>query len=176
MPPDFNRTVLYPPQKWKIEGELNPTYKCGPPIRVSPMEFPDPSGLMSDTIAVASWQVGCNITRPTKRNSRYVLSQKLNFNYILYICILSTNNISLCHSTGVVYPSLPTTMTQCCHATPVHVVAQTHLRVTQTHNPSSSHLMHSSSPLRIVLKRQWLGQSSSTGISPTLYPVTIIVV
>ncbi|KAJ4813249.1 Protein COBRA [Rhynchospora pubera] len=86
MPPDLNRTILYPPQKWKIEGELNPTYKCGPPIRVSPMEFPDPSGLMSDTIAVASWQIGCNITHPTKRKSRCCVSFSAYYNDSVLPC------------------------------------------------------------------------------------------
>ncbi|KAK4283408.1 hypothetical protein QN277_000360 [Acacia crassicarpa] len=63
MPPDLNRSVLNPPQNWKISGTLNPDYKCGPPIRVSPSEKPDPSGLPSNISAIASWQVVCNITR-----------------------------------------------------------------------------------------------------------------
>lgn len=45
IPPDMNRTALYPPQNWKLSGVLNPNYKCGPPMRVEPSEFPDPSGL-----------------------------------------------------------------------------------------------------------------------------------
>lgn len=57
IPPDLNRTAIYPPQNWKISGVLNPHYTCGPPKRVSPTEFPDPSGLMSHSYAMASWQV-----------------------------------------------------------------------------------------------------------------------
>ncbi|KAL6205548.1 hypothetical protein ACLB2K_022806 [Fragaria x ananassa] len=64
LPPDDNRTALTPPQKWSIYGPVNPNYVCGPPIRVAPTLFPDPSGLQSTTAAVASWQVVCNITKP----------------------------------------------------------------------------------------------------------------
>ncbi|KAJ4968970.1 hypothetical protein NE237_015671 [Protea cynaroides] len=61
MPPDLNRTKLYPPQNWMINGTFSPVYQCGPPVRVSPSEFLD---YPSNTSALASWQVGCNITRP----------------------------------------------------------------------------------------------------------------
>uniref|UniRef100_A0A2P2PK69 Uncharacterized protein MANES_03G201100 n=1 Tax=Rhizophora mucronata TaxID=61149 RepID=A0A2P2PK69_RHIMU len=64
MPPDLNRSVLVPPQNWKINGTLNPDYQCGPPVRVSPSQFEDPSGLPSNSTAFASWQVVCNITHP----------------------------------------------------------------------------------------------------------------
>ncbi|ONI13141.1 hypothetical protein PRUPE_4G205300 [Prunus persica] len=64
LPPDDNRTALTPPQKWKINGALNPSYKCGPPIRIDPTQFPDPSGLQATSASVASWQVVCNITKP----------------------------------------------------------------------------------------------------------------
>ncbi|GAB2277844.1 hypothetical protein Dimus_012547 [Dionaea muscipula] len=74
LPPDLNRTALYPPQSWKINGVLNPQYKCGPPVRVDPTEFPDPSGLASKTLAIASWQVVCNITRPKDRQTRCCVS------------------------------------------------------------------------------------------------------
>ncbi|KAJ0101578.1 hypothetical protein Patl1_04302 [Pistacia atlantica] len=47
LPPNDNRTALVPPMKWAINGLVNPNYKCGPPIRVEPTEFPDPSGLQS---------------------------------------------------------------------------------------------------------------------------------
>ncbi|XP_028788678.1 COBRA-like protein 7 [Neltuma alba] len=63
LPPDLNRSQLSPPQNWKISGTLNPDYKCGPPIRVSPSETPDPSGIPSNKSAMASWQVVCNITQ-----------------------------------------------------------------------------------------------------------------
>ncbi|XP_020594471.1 COBRA-like protein 10, partial [Phalaenopsis equestris] len=56
LPPDLNRTALNPPYKWEISGVINPHYKCGAPIRVAPAEFPDPSGLTSESIALASWQ------------------------------------------------------------------------------------------------------------------------
>ncbi|KAJ3683655.1 hypothetical protein LUZ60_013882 [Juncus effusus] len=64
MPPDLNITKITPPQNWKITGgsSLNPDYTCGPPIRVSPTQFPDPSGLESNSTAFATWQVSCNIT------------------------------------------------------------------------------------------------------------------
>ncbi|KAL3503446.1 hypothetical protein ACH5RR_037895 [Cinchona calisaya] len=75
LPPDNqNRTALTPPQNWQITGVLNPTYKCGPPIRVDPTEFPDPSGLDSTTAAIASWQVTCNITRPKPKESKCCVS------------------------------------------------------------------------------------------------------
>ncbi|KAL3505669.1 hypothetical protein ACH5RR_031051 [Cinchona calisaya] len=67
MPPDNNRSHLNPPQNWNISGTVNPDYQCGPPVRVSPSEFPDPSGLLLNTTAVASWQVVCNITQPSPR-------------------------------------------------------------------------------------------------------------
>ncbi|KAL6975308.1 COBRA-like protein 10 [Sarracenia purpurea var. burkii] len=74
MPPDLNRTALYPPQKWKIDGLLNPNYKCGPPLRINPTEFPDPSGLAATSYAIATWQVTCNITRPKAKQSRCCVS------------------------------------------------------------------------------------------------------
>lgn len=46
LPPNMNRTARNPPQNWKIESVLNPTYKCNPPFRVDPSEFPDPSGIV----------------------------------------------------------------------------------------------------------------------------------
>ncbi|CAM8893815.1 unnamed protein product [Rhodiola kirilowii] len=66
IPPDMNRTAIYPPEKWKIYGVLNPTYKCGPPVRVDATLFPDPSGLQAMSTAIASWQIVCNITRVKK--------------------------------------------------------------------------------------------------------------
>ncbi|CAN6325474.1 unnamed protein product [Urochloa humidicola] len=65
MPPDLNRTKLFPPANFKISGasSLNPDYTCGQPVPVSPTAFPDPSGLDSTTLVVATWQVVCNITK-----------------------------------------------------------------------------------------------------------------
>ncbi|GAB4849657.1 COBRA-like protein 10 [Ancistrocladus abbreviatus] len=57
-------------QNWKINGVLNPQYKCGPAVRVDPTEFPDPSGLNAKTLAVATWQVVCNITKPKEKQSK----------------------------------------------------------------------------------------------------------
>ncbi|KAK7303725.1 hypothetical protein RJT34_14638 [Clitoria ternatea] len=62
MPPNANRSMLHPPQNWAIKGTLNPDYECGTPIRVSPSESPDTTGLPSNISAIASWQVVCNIT------------------------------------------------------------------------------------------------------------------
>lgn len=74
LPPDMNRTAINPPQNWKITGMVNPQYKCGPPIRVDPTEFPDPSGIDSTSSAVASWQVTCNITRPKPKQAKCCVS------------------------------------------------------------------------------------------------------
>ncbi|XP_027172784.1 COBRA-like protein 10 [Coffea eugenioides] len=75
LPPDIqNKTSITPPQNWNITGVLNPTYKCGPPVRVDPTEFPDPSGLDSTTAAIASWQVTCNITRPKTKAAKCCVS------------------------------------------------------------------------------------------------------
>ncbi|CAL9078247.1 unnamed protein product [Musa acuminata var. zebrina] len=86
LPPDLNRTVFYPPQNWKINGFINPDYVCGPPIRVSPMEFPDPNGLMSETEAIASWQIVCNITRPKSKHSRCCVTYSAFYNESVVPC------------------------------------------------------------------------------------------
>ncbi|KAL5198901.1 hypothetical protein ABZP36_002413 [Zizania latifolia] len=64
MPPNLNRTKLYAPANFKVSGAspLNPEYTCEQPVRVSPTELPDPSGLASTTLATATWQVVCNMT------------------------------------------------------------------------------------------------------------------
>ncbi|XP_015883608.3 COBRA-like protein 10 [Ziziphus jujuba] len=86
IPPDLNRTALYPPKKWKIVGLLNPNYKCGPPIRVDPTEFPDPSGLQTTTTAIATWQIVCNITRPKGSSSRCCVSFSAYYNASVIPC------------------------------------------------------------------------------------------
>ncbi|KAK6149787.1 hypothetical protein DH2020_017312 [Rehmannia glutinosa] len=86
LPPDLNRTGLYPPERWKIEGVLNPQYKCGSIKRVDETEFPDPSGLQATTLAVASWQVICNITRPKKGQSRCCVSFSAYYNDSVVPC------------------------------------------------------------------------------------------
>lgn len=86
MPPNLNRSDLSPPQNWKISGRLNPDYKCGPPVRVSPSQFPDPSGLPSNTTAFASWQVVCNITQPKGASPRCCVSFSAYFNDSVVPC------------------------------------------------------------------------------------------
>ncbi|XP_022769802.1 COBRA-like protein 7 [Durio zibethinus] len=80
MPPDLNRTELAPPQNWKINGTMNPDYECGSPLQVSPSRFPDPSGLPSETAAVASWQVVCTITWSKETVPRCCVSYSAFFN------------------------------------------------------------------------------------------------
>ncbi|KAG0481808.1 hypothetical protein HPP92_009892 [Vanilla planifolia] len=86
LPPDLNRTALYPPQKWKITGVLNPDYKCGAPIRVSPTEFPDQSGLMAESLALASWQVVCNMTKDKPKHARCCVSFSAYYNDSVVPC------------------------------------------------------------------------------------------
>jgi len=69
MPPQLNRSSLTPPQNWEIKGDtINPDYRCGAPIRVSPNQSQDPTGLPSNISSIASWQVVCNIS--TKSSSK----------------------------------------------------------------------------------------------------------
>ncbi|KDP27873.1 hypothetical protein JCGZ_18953 [Jatropha curcas] len=86
MPPDLNRSELSPPQNWKINGTLNPDYQCGPPVRVSPSQFPDTSGLPSNSTAVASWQVVCNITQPKGASPRCCVSFSAYYNDSVIPC------------------------------------------------------------------------------------------
>ncbi|CAK9187769.1 unnamed protein product [Ilex paraguariensis] len=86
IPPDLNRTALYPPEKWKIVGVLNPDYKCGQSLRVDDTEFPDPTTLQVTTTAIASWQVVCNITSPKKRDSRCCVSFSAYYNESVIPC------------------------------------------------------------------------------------------
>lgn len=81
MPPDTsNRTSITPPLKWNIDGIINPNYKCGAPVRVDNQIFPDPSGLMAISTAVASWQITCNITKPKPQESRCCVSFSAFYN------------------------------------------------------------------------------------------------
>ncbi|VYS62869.1 unnamed protein product [Arabidopsis thaliana] len=86
MPPDLNISALSPPQNWRINGTLNPDYKCGPPVRVSPSQFVDPSGLPSNRTAFASWQVVCNITQPKDASPRCCVSFSAYFNDSIVPC------------------------------------------------------------------------------------------
>lgn len=87
MPPNLNRTDLFPPQNWKISGSaLNPDYKCGQPIRVSPTLSPDSSGLESDTTAIASWQVVCNISTPKGASPKCCVSFSAYYNESVVPC------------------------------------------------------------------------------------------
>ncbi|KAL1346044.1 COBRA-like protein 10 [Arachis hypogaea] len=80
IPPDNNRTALTPPMKWKIDGVINPHYKCGPPVRVDPAEYPDPSGLQAIHTAVASWHIVCNMTKPQPQKTRCCVSFSAFYN------------------------------------------------------------------------------------------------
>uniref|UniRef100_A0A7N0T758 COBRA C-terminal domain-containing protein n=1 Tax=Kalanchoe fedtschenkoi TaxID=63787 RepID=A0A7N0T758_KALFE len=86
MPPDNNRSQLTPPQNWGIKGRLNPDYKCGPPVRVSPTLFPHPSGQLADTSAVASWQVVCNITQAKAVSPKCCVSFSAYYNESVVPC------------------------------------------------------------------------------------------
>ncbi|KAG6487971.1 COBRA-like protein 7 [Zingiber officinale] len=87
MPPDVNRSVLFPPVNWNISGSgLNPNYQCGQPIRVSPAQFPDPSGIDSESLALASWQVVCNITRPKSASPKCCVSFSAFYNDSVVPC------------------------------------------------------------------------------------------
>ncbi|XP_039129566.1 COBRA-like protein 7 [Dioscorea cayenensis subsp. rotundata] len=87
MRPDLNRTKLYPPQNFKISGiSLNPDYQCSQPIRVSPSQFPDPSGLQASSTAVSSWQVVCNITNPKSSSSKCCVSFSSFYNDSVIPC------------------------------------------------------------------------------------------
>ncbi|RDX61222.1 COBRA-like protein 10, partial [Mucuna pruriens] len=86
IPPDLNKTAIFPPEKWKIRGILNPDYRCGSPFRVEPVRFPDPKGLEASVIAIASWQIVCNITKPTKRTTRCCVSFSAYYNESVVPC------------------------------------------------------------------------------------------
>lgn len=60
MPLDTNRTKLFPLANFKISS-LNLDYSYGKLVPVSPTEFPNPSGFDSTMLAVATWQVMCDI-------------------------------------------------------------------------------------------------------------------
>ncbi|KAL2338983.1 hypothetical protein Fmac_013429 [Flemingia macrophylla] len=86
MPPALNRSQLSPPQNWKISGSLNPDYKCGPPVRVSPTENPDTSGLPLNKTVIASWQVVCNITVAKGTSSKCCVSFSAYYNDSVIPC------------------------------------------------------------------------------------------
>ncbi|KAL8484896.1 hypothetical protein ACS0TY_027261 [Phlomoides rotata] len=86
MPPNLNRSHLSPPQNWAIAGRLNPDYKCGPPVRVSDTEFPDPGQALPDTAAMASWQVVCNITEKKGSSPRCCVSYSAFYNESIIPC------------------------------------------------------------------------------------------
>ncbi|XP_021848388.1 COBRA-like protein 7 isoform X1 [Spinacia oleracea] len=86
MPPQMNQSLIDPPQNWQIKGILNPNYKCGPPVRVSPSEFPSPTGLPINTTVFASWQVVCNITKPKNAAPKCCVSFSSYFNDSIVPC------------------------------------------------------------------------------------------
>ncbi|KAL5996282.1 hypothetical protein ACLOJK_026356 [Asimina triloba] len=106
MPPDLNRTQLFAPQNWKITGNFNPDYQCGPPARVSPTQFPDTSGLQSTKSAIASWQVVCNITVPKGSKPRCCVSFSAFYNESVIPC-----NTCACGCPSDVRPACSTSAT-----------------------------------------------------------------
>ncbi|XP_074320345.1 COBRA-like protein 7 [Silene latifolia] len=86
MPPNMNQSAITPPQNWQIKGILNPDYVCGPPVRVSPSEFPSPTGLPVNTTSFASWQVVCNITQPKNAKPKCCVSFSAFFNESIVPC------------------------------------------------------------------------------------------
>lgn len=87
LPPQLNRTALDPPRKWEIHGVLNPQYSCSNPIKVAPTEFSNPdSRLQGVTVAVASWQVVCNIIPPKKMQSKCCVSFSAYYNDFVIPC------------------------------------------------------------------------------------------
>ncbi|KAK9672972.1 hypothetical protein RND81_12G138200 [Saponaria officinalis] len=86
MPPNMNQSAIIPPQNWQIKGILNPDYVCGPPVRVSPSEFPSPTGLPVNTTSFASWQVVCNITQPKNAKPKCCVSFSAFFNESIVPC------------------------------------------------------------------------------------------
>lgn len=86
LPPYDNRTALLPPLKWAITGIVNPTYKCGAPLRVEASEYPDPTGLQAITTAMASYQIICNITKPEKHKARCCVSFSAYYNDSIIPC------------------------------------------------------------------------------------------
>ena len=85
MPNEFNRTQLIPPQNWNM-GEVNQDYQCAPPVRVSPSRFPNPTGLSSESTAIASWQVVCNKTESKGATPRCCVSFSAFFNDSVVPC------------------------------------------------------------------------------------------
>ncbi|MED6124906.1 hypothetical protein PIB30_063361 [Stylosanthes scabra] len=81
IPPDSSsRTSIYPPQRWRVSGILNPDYKCNPPMQVEPSRSPDARGVEASVMALASWQIVCNITKPTNRHTRCCVSFSAFYN------------------------------------------------------------------------------------------------
>ncbi|KAJ8766223.1 hypothetical protein K2173_022282 [Erythroxylum novogranatense] len=105
MPPNLNRSALTPPQNWKINGTVNPDYQCGPPVRVSPSQFRDPSGLPSNSTAFASWQVVCNITQHRAGRPKCCVSFSAYYNASVIpcntcACGCPSNTANTCSSTS----------------------------------------------------------------------------
>ncbi|KAJ8899093.1 hypothetical protein K2173_010246 [Erythroxylum novogranatense] len=86
MPPDLNRTALFPPQNWKINGTWSSDFECGVPVAVTPTQFPDPNGLPSEKSAVASWQVVCNVTHFKEQKPKCCVSFSAFYNDSVVPC------------------------------------------------------------------------------------------
>ncbi|XP_027770896.1 COBRA-like protein 10 [Solanum pennellii] len=109
LPPDLNLTALYPPERWKIVGLLNPDYKCGQALRVDDAQFLDPTGLHATVTAIASWQIVCNITKPKDKANRCCVSYSAYYNDSAIpcnTCACGCDNSAKCsqHAPGLLLP------------------------------------------------------------------------
>ncbi|XP_071687041.1 COBRA-like protein 7 [Rutidosis leptorrhynchoides] len=106
MPPDLNRTQLTPPQNWNINGTMNANYQCGPPVRVNPTRFPNPNGLTSESTAVASWQVICNIRHTKPETPKCCVSFSTFFNKSVVPCSTCACGCSTSNTCSTTAPAL----------------------------------------------------------------------
>lgn len=90
MPPQLNRTTLVPPRNWKISGSngaINPNFECGPPVRVSPTIYPNDRDLRPTLfVAIASWEIVCNITKPEHRQPSCCVTFSSYYNKSIIPC------------------------------------------------------------------------------------------
>nr|KYP47282.1 COBRA-like protein 7 [Cajanus cajan] len=108
MPPNLNLSHLTPPRNWEIKGTLNPDYKCGTPIRVTPSESPDLTHPPSNKSAIASWQVVCNITN-TNRANKCCVSFSAYYNESVIpcnTCACGCNNNNVERTCSVTSPAM----------------------------------------------------------------------
>ncbi|KAF0908579.1 hypothetical protein E2562_026628 [Oryza meyeriana var. granulata] len=108
MPPDLNRTKLYAPTNFRVSGAspLNPEYTCWQPVRVSPTELPDPSGLASTTLALATWQVVCNMTAAPSRTPSCCVTFSAFYNESVIPCSTCACGCPAAASCSMTTPSM----------------------------------------------------------------------